>query len=149
MKIYITRHGETIWNTEGKMQGRLNSNLTEKGICHARKLGSYLSDIPFDKLYCSPAGRAIQTAENIIGNRDINLSILNDLAEMSFGCWEGMTHLQVKEKYELEHYNFWNKPENYIPIDGESFDELINRAKHVLKIITEVSYFVLRSDIII
>ena len=35
--LYIVRHGETEWNKEGRMQGRLNSNLTPRGkkICYA------------------------------------------------------------------------------------------------------------------
>ena len=42
MRIFITRHGETIWNTKGKMQGHLNSPLTEKGVKNAEKLNIHL-----------------------------------------------------------------------------------------------------------
>ena len=38
MRIYLVRHGETIWNTEGRIQGWKNSNLTEKGIEDAKAL---------------------------------------------------------------------------------------------------------------
>ena len=33
--IYFVRHGETIWNTERRMQGSLDSPLTERGRAHA------------------------------------------------------------------------------------------------------------------
>ena len=44
MKIYITRHGETEWNKAGRMQGWKNSNLSEKGIENAKKLGKSLNN---------------------------------------------------------------------------------------------------------
>ena len=37
-KVYITRHGETLWNIEGRMQGWKDSALTEKGIKQAEAL---------------------------------------------------------------------------------------------------------------
>ena len=57
MKIYITRHGETKWNIQGRMQGWKNSDLTEKGIENAKKLGKSLKEINFDCIYSSPSGR--------------------------------------------------------------------------------------------
>lgn len=132
MKIYLTRHGETEWNKLGKMQGWKNSNLTEKGIEHAKKLGQSLKDVDFDCIYCSPLGRAIETAECIKGDRDISIIIKESLKEMGFGSWEGMEHSKVEELYSVEKYNFWNKPHLYEPIHGESYQDLINRAREAL-----------------
>ncbi|TQR15623.1 histidine phosphatase family protein [Psychrobacillus soli] len=39
--LYITRHGETVWNTQKRMQGWSDSELTEKGISNAVSLGSF------------------------------------------------------------------------------------------------------------
>lgn len=44
MKIYLTRHGQTQWNEEGRMQGWKNSDLTLDGIEKAKKLGASLND---------------------------------------------------------------------------------------------------------
>lgn len=140
MRIFITRHGETIWNTKGKMQGHLNSPLTEKGVKNAEKLNIHLKNIKFDKVYCSPLGRAVETANILVKEKNNKVEIIDNLSEMNFGCWEGMTHTEVKEIYAEEHYNFWNKPELYTPIDGESFDELIARAKSLLTDITNSCY---------
>lgn len=132
MKIYITRHGETQWNKEGRMQGWKDSNLTEKGIDNAKKLGDSLKHIDFDYIYCSPLGRAIDTAKYIRGNKDTEIVINESLKEMGFGKWEGMKREEVKELYAKQQFNFWNKPHLYKPIDGESFDELIYRVDKAL-----------------
>jgi probable phosphoglycerate mutase len=132
LKIYITRHGETKWNKEGRMQGWKDSNLTEKGIQNAKKLGESLKHIDFDCIYCSPLGRAVDTAKYIIGNKDIKIVIEDSLKEMGFGEWEGMEHKKVKELYTEQQFNLWNNPHLYKPVGGENFDELINRVKKVL-----------------
>ena len=141
MKIYITRHGQTIWNTEGKMQGWKNSDLTEKGIENAKRLGESLKDINFDCIYSSPAGRTIETANCIKGDRDIKVILKGSLMEMGFGSWEGMLHEKIKELYPEQHYNFWNKPHLYESFDGESYEELLVRAREILdEIATNTSY---------
>ena len=50
LTLYIVRHGETDWNKEDRIQGRLNSHLTEKGRYNAHVLGERLKDIDFAKL---------------------------------------------------------------------------------------------------
>lgn len=132
MKIYITRHGETQWNTEGKMQGWNNSNLTEKGIANAKKLSESLKHIDFDCIYCSPLGRTIETANHIRGDKNTKIILEEAFKEMGFGCWEGVEHSEVEKLYPTERYNFWNKPHLYKPIDGESFQQLFSRVQEAL-----------------
>lgn len=129
MKIYLTRHGETEWNAEGRMQGWKNSNLTEKGIANAKRLGEYLKSIDFDLVCCSPLGRAVETAMHILGERKIPIIYNDAFKEMGFGVWEGMYHNDVKEKYADQQHNFWNEPHLYKTVDGESYEELIDRVK--------------------
>lgn len=129
MKIYITRHGETQWNSEGRMQGWKNSNLSEKGIANAKKLGESLKDVPFDLVCCSPLGRTVETANHILGDRKIVTVYNNAFREMGFGCWEGMYHDDIKEQYTEQQHNFWHAPHLYQPIDGESYDGFIERVR--------------------
>ena len=132
MLIYITRHGETDWNKEGRMQGWQNSNLTEKGVENAKKLGDSLKYIEFDYIYCSPLGRAIDTAKHIRGDKSTEITIKDSLKEMGFGTWEGRENTEIEELYPTQRHNFWNKPHLYEPVDGESYQELISRVGTVL-----------------
>lgn len=127
MKLYVIRHGETEWNTEKRMQGWGNSNLTQLGATQAISLGKAISPIYFKKAYCSPLGRAVDTAKHIIGNRKIDLVENENFKEMGFGCWEGVAPEKLKSKYPKEYENFWEKPQLYSPIDGETFLEVQNR----------------------
>jgi probable phosphoglycerate mutase len=129
MRIYITRHGETEWNKEGRMQGWEDSRLTQKGIDNAKKLGESLKDIDFSCIYCSPLGRTVETAEHIRGDRDINIVYDDSLKEMYFGIWGGMMHSEIMELFPDQHENFWQKPHLYEPVQGESYSEFIERVK--------------------
>lgn len=139
MKLYITRHGETEWNTEKKMQGWQNSDLTEQGVENAIRLGERLKEIDFSNIYSSPLGRAMDTANYIKGDRNIEIEPLDHLKEMGFGLWEGIENKKVMELYEEEHYNFWNKPHLYKGNEAESFDELFERVDKAIKYIIENS----------
>lgn len=136
MKIHITRHGQTDWNVEGRMQGSKNSNLTEQGKQDALNLGNSLKDTEIDCIYTSPLTRAYDTALLINGDRDIPVEVHENLKEMNFGIWEGMHSDDVIREYKDEHYKFWNEPHLYTPIDGETFEELIKRVKITLNDIT-------------
>ncbi len=133
MRLYIVRHGETQWNKEGRMQGWKNSNLSEKGIENAKKLGLRLKDVSFEHVYCSPLGRAIETVNCILGEKNTEIILNDNLREMSFGIWEGMKHDEVEELYPEEKYNIWNKPELYKPMEGEDFHQVVERAEKFLK----------------
>ena len=130
MKIYITRHGETQWNKKGLMQGWKNSDLTEKGIENAKRLGERLKDINFDVIYCSPLARAIDTAKYINGESNTRIVMVESLKEMGFGSWEGMEHNKIKELHYEQYTSFYERPHLYKSQEnGESFEGLMMRVK--------------------
>lgn len=135
MKLYIVRHGETQWNRIGKLQGWKNSDLTEEGIKNAMKLGERLKDVDFSHIYTSPLNRALITAKYIKGNRDLKIETIEGLKEMGFGLWEGLENDELIKLYGDENYIFWNKPEEYSPNGGETFDELFQRLDNSLNYI--------------
>ncbi|MGE5628335.1 MAG: histidine phosphatase family protein [Solirubrobacterales bacterium] len=137
MRIYIARHGQTVWNTEHRMQGWRDSELSEKGIADAKRLASRIQHIQFDSIISSPLGRALNTAQYVKGDKEKEIVIVDSFKEMNFGEWEGMYDSEVKEKYPVEHYNFWKKPELFKPLKGESFSELIARVDDGLKKLIE------------
>lgn len=135
-KLYLTRHGETIWNTIGKFQGWGNSDLTELGVLQAKWLAKRMEDLKIDVIYSSPTGRAYDTACIVKGDRNLEIIKVDDLREINTGQWEGLTQDEIKVLGEENHYNFWNKPSLFIPSKGaETFDEIKNRS---FKAITEI-----------
>ncbi|WNF24888.1 histidine phosphatase family protein [Mesobacillus jeotgali] len=133
IKLYIARHGETSWNTEKRMQGWLDSDLTDYGIKNAESLGVRLKEIEFEVIYSSPSGRTKSTAELVIGGREIPIIFDNQLREMNLGSWEGQTLDTIKETNPIEIDHFWNAPDLFVPVGGESFIEVRERALEILR----------------
>ncbi|MBU5269788.1 histidine phosphatase family protein [Clostridium cochlearium] len=130
--LYITRHGQTIWNTQRKMQGWKDSPLTQLGLKQAKRLGKRLEDDNIDIIYSSPLGRALKTAKIIRGQRDISILCDERLKEIKLGKWEGIEHYVIDSDYKEEIYNFWNNPKLYKSVEGETFLQLRNRVKDFL-----------------
>lgn len=63
MKLLIMRHGETFWNTEGRLQGQIDIPLNENGIKMAVSCAEGMKDVPIDLCISSSLLRARQTAE--------------------------------------------------------------------------------------
>lgn len=111
LNIYLTRHDETEWNIENRLQGSLDSPLTNQGIKHAVLLGKRLKNIDFNAIYSSTSKRAFDTAKYIKANRDTPIQALEGLKEINFGDWEGKQkdEVQADEAYK----NFWEAPHQY------------------------------------
>ncbi|MEQ6204202.1 histidine phosphatase family protein [Sulfitobacter sp. HNIBRBA2951] len=90
-ELYILRHGETVWNAEGRMQGALNSPLTDLGKAQAARQAAIMGTIDlqgFDIL-CSPQGRAFETAAIALARHVTYLHTDPDLVEIGLGDWAG------------------------------------------------------------
>ncbi|GKX31946.1 phosphatase [Vallitalea longa] len=126
-RLYLTRHGETQWNLIGKVQGSLDSGLTEKGIMQAVKLGKYLDNTNIDIIYSSSSNRAYNTAKAITGDRKIKIIKSDKLKEMNLGIWEGKTFEYIEKEYTDMFDTFWNRPHLVKEFPGETFSEFRKR----------------------
>ncbi len=137
--IYLMRHGETIWNQEGRYQGHLDSPLTPKGIEQARAAGQFLrSKLPNVHAVCieiSPLGRVRQTATILCTELGIDASSLVVsplLIEHNMGTWQGLTNAEVYARYpgawKAREVNKWA----YVVPGGESYSLIDIRARQWL-----------------
>lgn len=133
LTLYVTRHGETEWNIEKRLQGWKNSNLTEKGRRNAIQLANRLQNTKFDAIYSSPSKRAIQTAKIIKQQRSICLFKDDNIREIHLGEWEGQTQEQLEQQFPHEYFAFWNTPHLYTTETGETFFDIEKRVDTFLQ----------------
>ncbi|EOH97574.1 histidine phosphatase family protein [Enterococcus pallens] len=84
--LYLMRHGQTLFNQQGKMQGWCDSPLTELGKQQARAAAEYFTDIPLGSAYSSTSERTSDTLELIT---DLPYQRIKGLKEWNFGAMEG------------------------------------------------------------
>ena len=63
--LYLIRHGQTVWNSSGRYQGRTDVALSEKGIAQAEKTKERFRTVSLDGVISSPLKRAAHTAKGI------------------------------------------------------------------------------------
>jgi broad specificity phosphatase PhoE len=136
--LYYVRHGETIWNAEGRLQGQQDSALSATGRAQAAKCASILADLlardgkrPTDPAYVSsPLGRAramMDALRGALGLVPQRYELEPRLAEIAFGRWEGLTLADIMQREpaaltEREH-DKWN----FLPPGGESYAQVATR----------------------
>ena len=88
--FYIVRHGETVFNKKGIMQGNIiDSPLTKRGENQAERVRKKLSKLHFDEIFSSDLFRAKRTAEIITLERKLAVKTTQALREQNYGRYEG------------------------------------------------------------
>ena len=134
MEIYIIRHGETIYNKRGIVQGRaLDPSLNETGRQQAQAFFHYYKDLQFDKIYTSTLKR---THETVAPFEAMGLQIeqRSELDEIDWGELEGKKvdyalwreFRRIAEAWKNGNYSVGAKA-------GESAEELQKRQRNFLE----------------
>lgn len=136
--FFLIRHGETQWNKLDRFQGTSDSPLTELGIKQAQLAGRKLTKIEFKAAYSSYQKRAIDTAKNIIQQREIPLFLHEGLVEIGFGKWEGQWVPNYHAHPDFIDLN--NNARNYSTKEngGETFESMFNRSYKAIQDIIQI-----------
>ena len=143
--IILLRHGQTLWNVEGRYQGQLNSDLTALGKLQAIENALKISNVidlnkPF-KFFSSPLGRAKETTLIICEKLGINEDKIifdSNLQEVNYGIFEGQTKVFCKTEYKKEFKAREASKWDYV-LDGggESYEMVTERLTHWLESIKD------------
>ncbi|MBP5346567.1 MAG: histidine phosphatase family protein [Bacteroidales bacterium] len=135
MKLYLLRHGETDWNKAGRFQGQTDVPLNDAGRELARITRREMPPVKFDRVYCSPLQRAVETAHLFLEGRFPLEEIKLDkrIIEISFGEQEGASIQQAKDDPTHPMYDMLWHPDIYQPKgNAESFRQVVDRASDFL-----------------
>jgi len=139
-RIVFVRHGETEWNRELRYQGRTDVPLSPEGEQQAELVGRRLAAWRPDAAFSSPMKRATRTAEIILEKTGVpgNLTVLEEIAEMSFGEWETLRVAEVKEKFPERYANWRKDPSTGYPPGGEPFERVCKRVDTAIREILDL-----------
>ena len=151
--LYMLRHGETVWNTERRMQGSKNSDLTPRGRVQALAMGravkAELDRQPGPTIFLrSPLGRTRETSEIVGRELGIASSAWREdmrLAELSYGKWEGFSWAEIEIDHPTAMADWRADPHGYCPPGGETHIDLRRRCEAVL---TEIATSGLRTVVV-
>ena len=133
MRLILVRHGQTDLNVQKRLQGSSEIPLNERGRQQARETHEFVikNGIVPTKVISSPLGRAIETGSIVSGIPAEQIQIEPNLIEMTFGIYEQKNMGEENPKFLVECFDH---PETYNPPEGgESYDEILVRAKAVIE----------------
>jgi len=119
-RLFLVRHGQTIYNDEGRLAGKTDVPLNENGISQAHRLTEFLRPILFHSAFISPMIRAVKTAEIILdGRENIKTQQLAAITEMDFGDWEGKKFKELIKEHPEQIQEWINATDNFCFPGGE------------------------------
>ncbi|TNC24398.1 histidine phosphatase family protein [Amycolatopsis alkalitolerans] len=130
-RLVLWRHGETDYNAAGRMQGHLDSSLTEVGWNQARFAVPALAKFGPDLVIASDLRRATDTATVFTEAMGVPLRIDKRLRETHLGEWQGRTGAEVDAGWPGER-DRWRVDATWAPPGGESRVEVAERAGEVV-----------------
>ncbi|HOI18644.1 MAG TPA: histidine phosphatase family protein [Candidatus Woesearchaeota archaeon] len=84
-RVLIIRHGETDSNLAGKLDGQVETTLTEKGIAQAEQLGELLAEEQIDIAFASPLNRSQETAKIVLKHHGVEIVTEQTMMEIDCG----------------------------------------------------------------
>ncbi len=94
--LFLARHGQSVSNAVRRFQGIQDVPLSDLGQRQAALLGAALRARRPAHVYASPLARARRTAEIVVAELSVPLTLVDDLRELSLGEWEGRTVEEIR-----------------------------------------------------
>jgi len=132
-KVIFIRHGQTSWNKDKKYQGHSDISLNENGLRQAELVGKRLAEEKINAIYSSDLQRACQTAEMIAQHHALPIIRKQELREINFGMWEGLTYQEIMETWPEILRTMYSQPSETCPPQGESFNKVRQRVIRALQ----------------
>jgi probable phosphoglycerate mutase len=127
-KLYFARHGETTHAVENRFIGRTDSDLSPLGEEQILQLGKRMAEVPLAAIYSSPLVRCRKTANAVASHHKLDVQVVDELAEIALGDWEGLTAKEIEAKWPDLYKMRRDDMENFGAPGGETWGVVQKRA---------------------
>lgn len=130
-RLILLRHGQTHYNASFRMQGQLDTELSELGVQQAHAAGRVLASRRPWTIISSDLQRAHETARALAS--EVGLEVRTDprLRETDLGTWQGMSHSEVDDQWPGARAR-WRSSPRWSPPGGESRLDVARRTRAVV-----------------
>src|SRR4029079_14568910 len=137
LRLYLLRHGQTAMSRANVFCGRgLDPALTNEGLAMADAFATAYQKSSWTAIYSSPLKRAITTAAPLAHAMGLTVELRDELSEIDYGAWDGLTAEVVAQRWHDEHERWAADPAWNPPTDGETAIALAQRMTNVIEEIT-------------
>jgi broad specificity phosphatase PhoE len=133
MKLILVRTAATELDLQGRVTGRLDVPLSERGEQQAAEAARQLQWEPFDLILRAPCQAAAQTADKIARWARVRVKVEPDLVNIDFGLWHGRRLDDLKKTLPTAYRCWTEHPEYLSPPKGESIHAAMERVRGLLQ----------------
>lgn len=138
--LVFLRHGLSLGNKEKKFTGQLDLPLDEVGLAQGVAASRYIAErYSIDAIYASDLSRAVETVRHLSERLALPIRMCADLREIHVGVWQGMKIEEVRRLYPKEIEQYKTAPNTFRFIDGESYGDVIIRARRAVNEIAKAN----------
>jgi broad specificity phosphatase PhoE len=130
-QLALIRHGEVEAAYQRVFGGRIDMNLSPRGHEQAAALAKWLARQSLNAVYASPMKRVRQTLAPFAGNNEWSKRVvtLDDLREIDFGDWTGLTWEAVSQKFGVSAFQWLSELERGGIANAENAQSYRNRIR--------------------
>ena len=140
MKLFCVRHGETLHNREGRIQGQTDSELSPLGRRQCERVAEALSTQQFDTIIASPLKRALESARAVAERLGLDVQVEPRLMEINAGIFQGLRWDEIDQQFPAEALRWRSQDPDYRIPGGESRRETMHRVEEAFCCIRESGY---------
>lgn len=134
LTIYFLRHGQTELSREDNFCGSgLDPELTSDGMKMAQAFADAYRATPWRAIYSSSLRRGVTTGQPLCEALGIQLQVREDLNEIAYGAWEGLTKEKVEQAYHDDYISWLADPAWHAPTGGELATVVARRGLQVIE----------------
>lgn len=133
LKLYLLRHGQTIYSRSGSYCGTLDIDLTTEGLEMANAFAEAYKNLEWSAIFASPMKRTIATAKPLSDTIKMPIQLRDGLKEIAYGAWEGKTGAEVDQAFHDDYVRWLAEPGWNSPTGGEKGIEIAQRSSAVLE----------------
>jgi probable phosphoglycerate mutase len=144
MLQYLVRHGESVSNLEGRVQGQEDVELSDRGRAQARQMADWSrrlsasrsgSGVTISEVWSSPLRRARETADEIAAALGLPVMVEEGLCELHAGIFQGHLWADLEERFPDEVAQWRSGDVHYVIPGGESRAQLAARGRATLEML--------------
>lgn len=126
-RILAVRHGQTLWNTQQRIQGHTDIGLDDEGLWQAERLAEALSNESIDAIYTSDLARACDTARAVARKTGVEAVTDVSLRERHFGAFEGQTFSEIESRWPEQAARWRRRDPDFAAEGGETLQAFYDR----------------------
>lgn len=137
-RIVLVRHGQTEWNKQERIRGQVDIPLNEVGLAQAAATADRIvTEYRPVAVYCSPLGRAVETARAIASRLGLAPHIEPGFNDLNFGEWQGLSYEEVRSRWPEMAQAWMRAPHQVVFPKGESLAKVRERGMRALQWVLE------------